>query len=165
MPQQHMVIPHYLGKDKELKIENEKVVNHIRRRDDSFSSSPSQNIPLLLPQESHGLYVSKGRLESNGLGTSSNLNHPIKMGAGLPPRHQKAKIQPVVSERPMKGFLDEIDCNNESGKMSQDRVACVSTKGSVSEWLEAQEWGDQGGFVDGSGEVGPRSSCRCQVCY
>ncbi|XP_054806150.1 phospholipase D zeta 1-like isoform X2 [Prosopis cineraria] len=164
MPQHHMVIPHYLGKDKELEIENERPINHRRiRRDDSFSLSPSQNIPLLLPQESGGPHTPKGYQESNGLRTFSNLNQQTKMSAGLPPLFQKAKIQPVSSDKPMKGFVDELDYINESGKMSQERIACVSTKGTDSEWWEAQERGDQGGFADVSGQVGPRASCRCQV--
>ncbi|KAI9122956.1 hypothetical protein K1719_005845 [Acacia pycnantha] len=164
MPQHHMVIPHYLGKDKELEIETEKPINHRRMiRDDSFSLSPSQNIPLLLPQESDGRHNPKGHPELSGLSTFSNLNRPIKKSVGLPPLHQKGKIQPVGSDTPMKGFVDEIDYINESGEMSQNRVASVSSKGTVPEWWEAQERGDLGGFANKFGRVGPRSSCRCQV--
>ncbi|KAM6578704.1 hypothetical protein CsatB_030541 [Cannabis sativa] len=58
MPHHHMVIPHYMGKSREIDIENKTAED--KRNDfaqhNSFSSlSALQDIPLLLPQESDGL--------------------------------------------------------------------------------------------------------------
>ncbi|KAF7837786.1 phospholipase D zeta 1 isoform X1 [Senna tora] len=163
MPQHHMVIPHYLGRGEELEIESESSNNHRRiKRDDSFTSSP-QDIPLLLPQESGGLHTPEGYPKSNGITTISHLDQPSKMNTGLPIPSRKAKIEPAGSETPMKGFVNELDSVEGSEKVTQDRVSHVSTKSIDKEWWETQERGDQGGFTDGFGQVGPCASCRCQV--
>lgn len=47
--------------------------------------------------------------------------------------------------------------------MSLDVRTQPGTKKSDSEWWETQERGDQVGFADDSGQVGPRTSCRCQI--
>ncbi|KAM0951160.1 putative phospholipase D [Dioscorea sansibarensis] len=50
MPQQHMVIPHYMGKDWQMNGEN-KCINHNSEKHDLFSPSSLQDIPLLLPRD------------------------------------------------------------------------------------------------------------------
>ncbi|KAI4349929.1 hypothetical protein L6164_010470 [Bauhinia variegata] len=67
MPHHHMVLPHYLGRSKEIDInrkkreEQEQENNKEISRHDSFSSeSPLQDIPLLLPQEAGELFTSDG---------------------------------------------------------------------------------------------------------
>lgn len=57
MPQQHMVIPHYMGRSEDIEAEIKEVEDsHMGiTRQDSFSRSSSPDIPLLLPQEADGL--------------------------------------------------------------------------------------------------------------
>ncbi|XWS38995.1 hypothetical protein CRYUN_Cryun18bG0012000 [Craigia yunnanensis] len=58
MPQHHMVIPHYMGRSKEIEFESKNVEDNTKgiKRQDSFSSRSSlQDIPLLLPQEADEL--------------------------------------------------------------------------------------------------------------
>ncbi|XP_060966950.1 phospholipase D zeta 1 [Cannabis sativa] len=111
MPHHHMVIPHYMGKSREIDIENKTAED--KRNDfaqhNSFSSlSALQDIPLLLPQESDGL-------------------------------------------------LDSHNDNNLHSEMSLDNSK---------EWWQNpdQETNQRPSSAnDDSGQVGPRTTCRCQV--
>lgn len=76
MPRHHMVIPHYMGRSKNIDIEcknpeeNQKSLN----RQDSISSlSPLEDIPLLLPQEADGLVTSNVDEKLNCLHMNHNL--------------------------------------------------------------------------------------------
>ncbi|TXG71668.1 hypothetical protein EZV62_000247 [Acer yangbiense] len=157
MPQHQMVIPHYLGKSKDMEVETENDEDNSKgiKRQDSFSSTSSlQDIPLLLPQEAEGLDNSHGVPKSNGSDSITTKNVSF--------RHQKAKIESVVTDMQMKGFVDDLD-SPDHVKMSLDVRTQPGTKKSDSEWWETQERGDQVGFADDSGQVGPRTSCRCQI--
>ncbi|XP_054786442.1 phospholipase D zeta 1 isoform X1 [Prosopis cineraria] len=163
MPQHHMVIPHYLGRSREMEIESKNTDYHMgMRREDSFPSS--QDIPLLSPEDSGGMDASLGDTALNEL--SSFLHHldqPARVSSGRPFPFRKAKIEPIGPDTPMKGFVDDTDSMDHHGKMLMDRVAHVSIHNSGPEWWETQERGDQGSFADESGQVGPHVSCRCQV--
>lgn len=97
MPHHHMVLPHYMGRSKEIDI-NEKKDKDKRKgigRQDSFSSeSPMQDIPLLLPQEADGLDTSNGD-HKNLSGNSPLLS-------------QKLEHETLVSDTQMKGFQVEV---------------------------------------------------------
>ncbi|KAI9080056.1 hypothetical protein K1719_037989 [Acacia pycnantha] len=163
MPQHHMVIPHYLGRSKEVEIESKNTDYHIgMKRQDSFSSP--QDVPLLLPEDSGGMDAPVGDTALNEL--SSFLHHldrPTRFSSGRPFSFRKAKIEPIGPDTPMKGFVDDLDSVDHHGKIPMDRVAHISVHNSGPEWWETQERGDQASFADESGEVGPRVSCRCQV--
>lgn len=61
MPQQHMVIPHYMGRSSEIDIRNKATPlneNYFGRQDSFSSQSPLEDVPLLLPQEANGLNFS-----------------------------------------------------------------------------------------------------------
>lgn len=54
MPQHHMVLPHYMGRSREIEVESK--TSELNSKDlngqDPFpSGSPPEDIPLLLPQE------------------------------------------------------------------------------------------------------------------
>lgn len=54
MPQHHMVLPHYMGRSREIEVESK--TTELQWKDlngqDAFpSGSPPEDIPLLLPQE------------------------------------------------------------------------------------------------------------------
>ncbi|XP_061369328.1 phospholipase D zeta 1-like isoform X2 [Gastrolobium bilobum] len=167
MPQHHMVIPHYLGRSTEFQIESKSTDNYrVIKREDSFSSSSQdQDIPLLLPQEPSGLDTPEGDPKLNGLGSFlHHLDKPKRFSSGLPFSFgRKAKIVAVGPDTPMKGFVDDLDSLHYHEKMSLDRVAHADLQNTDPEWWETQERGDQVGFADESGQVGPRASCRCQV--
>ncbi|KAG2721387.1 hypothetical protein I3843_02G066000 [Carya illinoinensis] len=162
MPQQHMVIPHYMGKSREIEVESKNVQNHSDlRRQDSFSARSSlQDIPLLLPQEADGLDSGEPKLNRLDL---SNLDQPSKVSSGLSFSFRKSKIEAVGPDTPLKGFVDNFESLDHHEKLLSDRVAQPGMKSSDPDWWETQERGDQGGFADESGQVGPRVSCRCQV--
>ncbi|KAL9400842.1 hypothetical protein Peur_004691 [Populus x canadensis] len=157
MPQQHMVIPHYMGQNREMEVERKGIKDDVKgiKRQDSFSSRSSlQDIPLLLPQEAEGP-------DDSGIGPKLNRLDSTP-GRSLPHAFWKSKIELVVPDMPMTSFVD----NNGSDlhvKMSPDLLAQPGTKASDLEWWETQERVDQVGSADESGQVGPRVSCHCQV--
>ena len=157
MPQHHMVIPHYRGRSEEMEIETTNVDNHkgIKRQDSFSSRSSYQDIPLLLPQEADGMDSPNGDPKSDGLKATPN---------GLPFPFRKPKIEPVGSEMPMRDFVENFDTIHH-GKLPSDAVKQPGMKHSDLEWWETQERGNRGGFTDESGQVGPRTSCRCQVGF
>lgn len=151
-----MVIPHYLGMNKIIEDDSkdEEDDSDGLKRQDSFSSRSSlQDIPLLLPQEAEPVDNSPRGPKSNGSDTATSKSVSF--------RQQKAKIDPVETDMQMKGFVDDRD-SPDSKKMSMDRTQ-PGTKTSDGEWWETQERGDQVGFADDSGQVGPRTPCQCQV--
>ncbi|XVF66177.1 hypothetical protein PTKIN_Ptkin10aG0014400 [Pterospermum kingtungense] len=149
MPQQHMVIPHYMGRSKEIEIESKNVEDNNKgiKRHDSFSSRSSlQDIPLLLPQEAEEL---------------DSLSGLPKKSVSFPFR--KSKMEATIADTPMKGFVDDLDSLGLYMEISSDAKRQPGIKMSDPEWWETQERGDQVGFVDEAGQVGPRTSCHCQI--
>lgn len=154
-----MVIPHYMGRSREVEVESENVEENCKgiKRQDSFASRSSlQDIPLLLPQEPDVLDDSSGGPISNGFDCTTTKSVSY--------RYQKAKIEPLVTDMPMKGFVDDRDSPHHHLKTSLDVMTLPGTKNSDIEWWETQARGDQVGLPNETGEVGPRTSCRCQVC-
>ena len=144
-----------------MQIENNNADNcRVIKREDSFSSpSQGQDVPLLLAHDDPEGDPKLNRVRS----FSHHLDKPIKVSSGLPFSFRKAKIEAVGPDMPMKGFVDDLDSMRYHEKMSLDRVSHVDLQHTDPEWWETQEQGDQGGFADESGQVGPRVSCRCQV--
>ncbi|KAI3939506.1 hypothetical protein MKW92_032301, partial [Papaver armeniacum] len=126
MPQQHMVIPHYMGRSEEIEAEIKEVEeSHMGiDRQDSFSRSSSPDIPLLLPQEADGLDDVNGNSQLCGLDANQNDSSNRKTSPGM---------------------VRQADGNGDN------------------EWWETQERGAQVVSDDEAGQVGPRSSCRCQI--
>ncbi|WJX27791.1 Phospholipase D zeta 1 [Trifolium repens] len=165
MPQHHMVIPHYLGSS-ETPVEIQDNVNdRVFKREDSFSSCcQDQDIPLLLPQEPSGLDIPPGLPKPNGRNSSQHHHDkPRRISSGLPFSFRRAKVAAVGPDTPMKGFVDDLDSEHYHEKMPHERTSHVDSQNTDLEWWDTQERGDQGGFADESGQIGPRASCRCQV--
>lgn len=166
MPQQHMVIPHYMGRSREMEVEKKNVENNYKdiKKLDSFSSRSSfQDIPLLLPQEPDGLDSPHGESKLNGFDSSSNLlDQPTRVSRSLSFSFRKSKIEPVP-DMPMKGFVDDLDTLDLKGKMSSDIMAQPGMRTCDREWWETQERGNQVLSADETGQVGPCVPCRCQV--
>lgn len=158
MPQHHMVIPHYMGRSKEMEIESKNGEENFQgmKRQDSFSSmSYLQDIPLLLPQEPEEQDGSTGALKPNGLDSNPSRSVPFSF--------RKSKIEDPVTDTPMKGFVDDLDSPDHHVEMSSDLLSQRNPKTQGPDWWETQERGDQVGSADETGQVGPRSSCHCQI--
>ncbi|KAL5983661.1 hypothetical protein ACLOJK_017751 [Asimina triloba] len=164
MPQQQMVIPHYMGKSKEKDGQDEEMEGSHKdlKRDDSFSDQSSyQDIPLLLPQEADG-NVTNQEQELNGLEASHVFpDHQNRNRRVLPFSFRKSKMEPSISDMQMKGFVDNH--NLPSRQKSLDAVVLPGVQQLDKEWWENQEWGDQVFPTDEAGQVGPCTPCRCQV--
>ncbi|XWS14128.1 hypothetical protein CRYUN_Cryun36dG0096700 [Craigia yunnanensis] len=157
MPQQHMVIPHYMGRSKEIEFESKNVDENNKgiKRQDSFASGSSlQDIPLLFPQEAE-LDSCSGFPKSNGLDSTASKSVSFAL--------RKSKIEAAVADTPMKGFVDDLGSLDLDMERSSDVKRQPGSKLSDPEWWETQERGDQVGFLDEAGQVGPRTSCRCQI--
>ncbi|KAB2095330.1 hypothetical protein ES319_A01G029300v1 [Gossypium barbadense] len=157
MPHHHMVIPHYMGRSKEIEIEGKSVLDNtedIDREDYFCSRSAVQDIPLLLPQEAE-LDNCNGFPKSNALDSTAGTSASFAF--------RKSKIEPAVIDTPMKGFVDDPDSLDLRMERYSDVKRKPGSKTADPEWWETQERGDQVGFVDEAGQVGPRTSCRCQI--
>ncbi|XP_016433521.2 phospholipase D zeta 1 isoform X1 [Nicotiana tabacum] len=162
MPQHHMVIPHYMGmSDKMENGSNGVALPHKKiKRHDSFSSgSSSQDIPLLMPQEAEGGESFKEELKINGFHTGNGFHDQRSRSSRIPFSFRRTRVEPLVPDLPMKGFVDDLDQNLE---LSSNLVQ-PGMKKSDKDWWETQERGDQVVSLEESGQVGPRVSCRCQV--
>lgn len=160
MPQQHMVIPHYLGsRETEVESMNIEADHKNIKRQDSFSSRSSfQDIPLLLPQEADGLDEDPG---INRVDSTHDSPNPPNRGNTF--SFRKAKGESMVPDMPMKSFVGDLGTPDLQGKMSLDVMTQPGIKSSDEEWWESQERGNQVVSTDETGQVGPRTSCRCQV--
>lgn len=164
MPQYHMVIPHYLGRydnskpessdeetmpqENDSNSENHKVFKKVN----SFSSNASYpDIPLLLPQDPVGPTPDN----SVDISGTNKKSPPIPLPLG------KKKPQGL----PMKTFVAEMGSPEldkgvvfDVGPLSGSEV-----RNGEEEWWEQQERGDQVASEIELGQVGPRTTCHCQV--
>ncbi|KAL7080895.1 hypothetical protein ACP275_14G006500 [Erythranthe tilingii] len=164
LPQHHMVIPHYMGKNKEIESgENSDYGNHKDvRRNDSFSSLSSfQDVPLLIPQEADGPDAVKIEPKLNGFNPLHDLHGQTSRLSRNPFFFGKSKIEPLIPDMPMRGFVDDHDTLDLQSEMSHMKQTGLEV--SEKEWWEIQERGDQVVSADEIGQVGPRVSCCCQI--
>ncbi|KAK1291392.1 Phospholipase D p1 [Acorus calamus] len=162
MPQHHMVIPHYMGKSREIYTGREDLDDHHRtlKKQDSFPThSYTQEIPLLLTQEAD---LANGNIKLNGLDKPHNLpDHQNRTNQSIPFAFRKSREQ-YAPDMQLKGFVDDPDYAHPQKERVSD-AAAQPTSHRSDEWWEKQERGDQVVSVDDIGEVGPRTSCCCQV--
>ncbi|XP_052207226.1 phospholipase D zeta 1 isoform X2 [Diospyros lotus] len=165
MPQQHMVIPHYLGGSAEVEVQSDVINNHgdIKRQDSFSSRSSYQDVPLLMPQEADGLDTASGHSKLNGLERNHDSHDQSTRNSRNPFSFRKPKIEPLASDMPMKGFVDDFNTFDHQHQLSSDGMAVPGSKTSDKEWWETQERGDQVVSADETGQVGPCVLCRCQV--
>ncbi|XP_058212536.1 phospholipase D zeta 1 isoform X1 [Rhododendron vialii] len=164
MPQQHMVIPHYMSGNREMDVQTHNEDNHKEiKRQDSFSSLSSyQDVPLLMPQEADVLDTSNGDSKLNGLDKNHNFHDQPSKGRS-PFSFRKPKIERFMSDMPLKGFVDDLGTLDSGRKLYSDILVLPGPRTSDKEWWETQERGDQVVSADETGQVGPRVTCHCQV--
>ncbi|XP_027165405.1 phospholipase D zeta 1 isoform X1 [Coffea eugenioides] len=163
MPQHHMVIPHYMGINRDIddEIKNDGNIRKRTKKQESFSSRSScQDIPLLMPQEADGLDASEGQLKLNGLSREYGFHDQASRPSKSPFSFRKSKVEPINPDMPMKGFVDDLDASHMLQELSSMQPGF---KPSGNEWWETQDRSGQVDLADESGQVGPRVSCRCQV--
>nr|XP_018678171.1 PREDICTED: phospholipase D zeta 1-like isoform X1 [Musa acuminata subsp. malaccensis] len=165
MPQHHMVIPHYMGKGREINVQSSEqdVSQKDTKKLGSLSSRSScQDIPLLLPQEPDGLAVPNGSANNELDNTCDLLDHPNRTSQNQPFSFRKTKVEHPVQDMQMKGFVDDID-SHQSQRDRHFNVIAEPLTQNMDEWWETQERGSQVVSTDEARQVGPRTQCRCQV--
>ncbi|KAG2402358.1 Phospholipase D zeta 1 [Vigna angularis] len=138
MPHHHMVLPHYMGRSREIDIEEKKDEDKRKEtvRQNSFSSeSPVQDIPLLLPQEADGIVT------SNGDHTNFSEISPLM------------EDETLLSDNQTKGCEDEV---------VPLHLGAQSFVDVLDDWWEAPEGTNDDTTLE-YGQVGPRITCHCQV--
>ncbi|XVE82197.1 hypothetical protein DITRI_Ditri15bG0128100 [Diplodiscus trichospermus] len=106
-------------------------------------------------KEAEELDSCSGFSKSNGLdsGVSKSVSFAFR----------KSKTEAAVADTPMKGFVDDLGSLDLHMEKSLDVKKKPGSKLSDREWWETQERGDQVCFSDEAGQVGPRTSCQCQI--
>ncbi|XP_048236121.1 phospholipase D zeta 1 [Ricinus communis] len=153
MPHHHMVLPHYMGRSKEIDIERNNAEENQKdiARQDSFSLSPLQDVPLLLPQEADAPVLSTVDQKVIAEYRNSNLpDQPTRSCESFSFSFQKSKVEGSVPETPFKGCVDEL------GFLDPQSSSEISD-----EWSVTSEEDDHD--VSACGQVGPRTACRCQI--
>ncbi|XP_024979778.1 phospholipase D zeta 1-like [Cynara cardunculus var. scolymus] len=144
MPQQHMVLPHYMGRSQKLDIESKPTDgNQIDIMQGSSSyESPSQDIHFLLPQEADVIDSSNANNTLNGLDQRNQLDLSHD-------EHLNHAVQTVDSA----DDFDSMDRQHENSTGSTSFGSEISDEG-----CEKQEVSS--GDIS---QVSPRTSCSCQV--
>ncbi|CAL9003314.1 unnamed protein product [Prunus brigantina] len=145
IPQHHMVIPHYMGRSREIDVERK----NKEETPNSFSPlSPLQDIPLLLPQEADGLDAPIVDKKPSALDLNHNLLDQPTDG--------------LYADMQMEGFVDDLHSMDLKSETNLNMVAQSSLTTS-NEGLESPEEHDHAVAADDYGQIGPRTACHCQV--
>ncbi|GLT94856.1 hypothetical protein SLE2022_125730 [Rubroshorea leprosula] len=159
MPHHHMVIPHYMG-SREINIESKEGEEHEKNisRQNSFSSwSPFEDVPLLLPQEAGGLVVPNGEPNSNIFEIKhAFLDQPTRDGETFSFAFWNSEVEYSVSDTEIKGSEDDLDFMNPN-------LWALSGEDELLEMAENDDDSCGGGGGGEYGQVGPRTTCQCQV--
>ncbi|XP_050223609.1 phospholipase D zeta 1-like [Mercurialis annua] len=146
MPQQHMVLPHYMGISREIDIENKTAGKKLKdmAREDSFSLFPLQDVPLLLPQEADAPVPSCENKNFNCLDQQTGYCENFSFSL------HKSKVENPVPGTVPKGFAVEVNSLNIQRNSQKSEVCSVTSE-------------EDDHNISSCGQVGPRTACRCQV--
>jgi phospholipase D1/2 len=134
-------------------------------------------IPLLMPQQH--MITSNHSTVSDEINSRDNIHAPllpmkisemnrveIDLGSLVQPnpRNQKNRGENLDQDLQMQAFVDEIRDKSQPllGKNLHGSVLMEIEQGDQG-WWEMQERGYQVDSFEESGQVGPRTSCHCQV--
>ncbi|KAG8649642.1 hypothetical protein MANES_08G114700v8 [Manihot esculenta] len=152
MPHHHMVLPHYMGRSREIDIGNKKAEENEKdiARQDSFSLSPLQDVPLLLPQEAEALVLHSIDETLTTKGKNENLpDQPTGFCGSFSFSLQKSEVECLVPDAHVKDSVDALDSVDLQSNMSE-------------EWSGTSEEDDHDVSAGECGQVGPRTACHCQ---
>lgn len=150
-----MVLPHYMGRSREIDIGNKKAEENEKdiARQDSFSLSPLQDVPLLLPQEAEALVLHSIDETLTTKGKNENLpDQPTGFCGSFSFSLQKSEVECLVPDAHVKDSVDALDSVDLQSNMSE-------------EWSGTSEEDDHDVSAGECGQVGPRTACHCQVRY
>ncbi|KAI3448533.1 hypothetical protein Pfo_005198 [Paulownia fortunei] len=165
MPQHHMVLPHYMGRSRDIDIErkiSEVNPEEISRKDSFSPRTPPDNIPLLLPHEANGPDSSIVENKSNGLNSIEYC--PTEMSGhftGSSFSYQDSKC-PTSYQETRNSFIDNHDTANLQSATLMKAVS-ESDFQVKDYWWETQEQTLLDISANEVTEVGPRCLCHCQV--
>lgn len=163
MPQQHMVIPHYMG-NRELNPQSDKenAIPQDVKKECSFYSY--QDIPLLLPHEPDSHSAKSGDAKIYGLDRIyGNSEHSNRTNHSHMLSLQKTKIEHSVQDMQMKNFVDNLNYPKAHTQNEEKYSLIKQPTIQKVEWWETQEQGSQVVSTNESRQVGPRIACHCQV--
>ncbi|XP_052194240.1 phospholipase D zeta 1-like isoform X2 [Diospyros lotus] len=166
MPHHHMVLPHYMGRNREINIESDREVlqKGISRQDSLPCQSPVEDIPVLLPHEADELDTSylNDQLIRPG---KNQYQHQFDLLTEIDesisfPFQRSNKGESSIPDRQMKGTADDLNFMDLQREMNLD-VAPKPGMQISNDWWEKQERGYQN-VLDKTAPVGPRTPCYCQ---
>ncbi|KAL2468632.1 Phospholipase D p1 [Forsythia ovata] len=165
MPHHHMVLPHYMGRTKEIDIDHKNSdVNHkdISRKDSFSSESPLEDVPLLLPPEANGPETSI--VEHKSIFLKSNECHKTPINGhfeGLSFAYQEYKYGnslPVMNTSGHAGDHEWVNIRSEA------LLEAAASELQVKDfWCETLEQGSKSVLSNELAQVGPHTSCHCQI--
>lgn len=147
-----MVLPHYMGRSKEVDIEGKKGEENqddIIRQNSLSSLSPLEDIPLLLPQEPDA-QVAHSIDQKLAVKHDNQIDQPNGIYKSF--SSSKSKSDHVDPDMPMPDFADELDSADLQNKVH------IPDK-----WSETSEEDDRDVYISEHGQSGPRIACHCQV--
>ncbi|PWA53084.1 phospholipase D P2 [Artemisia annua] len=144
MPQQHMVLPHYMGRSQKLDIESKPTNENQRDMTQGSISyeSPSQDIQFLLPQEADGIDSKKVNDTLNGL----HLRNHLDLSRD---EHLRQAMQITDSA----DDFESLDHQHENSTGTTSFGSDLSDEGCERQELSSGE----------ISQAGPRTACSCQV--
>lgn len=148
MPQNHMVLPHYLGRSRDMDINrktSEVNPDETSQRDSFSSQTPPDDIPLLLPHEANG--PDSSFMENKSYGLSLN---------------EFAKESPTGYQENKSSFVDDKDNLQTATLMEAVSDSDLQVE---HHWAGTQEQAFRVISANEVTQVGPRCSCHCQVSY
>ncbi|XP_074591557.1 phospholipase D zeta 1-like [Curcuma longa] len=160
MPQQHMVIPHYMG-SREPNPYNEKQNVFSQDITKQYPFSPCQDIPLISSLEPDVLSKNGGDAKVNGLNRIGLSEQPTRSSQCQNNSFQNANVGQSVKDVQKKEFVDDL--SHPKAQKEQNFNLIDQPLIQNVEWWETQERGRQLESTDESRQVGPRTPCRCQV--
>lgn len=155
-----MVLPHYLGRSKDIDIErkiSEYNPEEINRQDSFSPQTPPDDIPLLLPHEAND--SDSSTMENKVKGFNSGKYYSTELS-----RHRTGSSYPYHDlPRTRYSFID----NDHSADLPSATLEAITESDlrAKDEWLETQEQTCDVISTDEVTDVGPRALCQCQVSY
>ncbi|KAG7030138.1 Phospholipase D zeta 1, partial [Cucurbita argyrosperma subsp. argyrosperma] len=162
MPQHDMVLPHYMGRSTELSVKNKgSEQDHQKQNTEDFffSSSPQEDIPLLMPQD-------VGGLPDSNIQRNSQMNKQMEIQSSAMDSFQAYNVESSTQYEQANGLFDEFGFLDEFGDFGLSRAATTDTPPYMKtsdDWLETVHESNHVVAVNEVKEIGPLTTTNCQV--
>lgn len=165
MPQHDMVLPHYMGRSTELSFKSKgSEQDHQKQNTEDFffSSSPQEDIPLLMPQE-------VGGLPDSNMERHSQMNKQMEIQSSAMDSFQAYNVESLTQYEQANGLFDEFGFLDEFGDFGLSREATTADTPpymkTSDDWLETEHESNHVVAVNEVKEIGPLTTTNCQVTY